>query len=330
MTAIPAEFTVNAKTNPMKRQSVSGFTLVELLVALAISTVIAIAAMSALFVSRQGFTMADAASQLRDNTRFSTDLIQRLAVQSGYKDLAYAATNRSASESTNPVPNISGFNNAIPSSTDPENSFTARSAGLGFGSDVLILRYQPSETFPGSGVSDQSMIDCNGISSTAIPMGRDDRIVSVLSVAVSNNEPTLMCTTQNAASGVWFSRPLIAGVENFQVLYGIKSNSASLGAVADTYVRADQLTVAMSRTIRSLRIGMVIRGPIGSAADATAQTYYPLGMAKESSAGTPGHAMSTPDSASSADKGTRFSPTPDNRLRQVQTFTVHLRNSQGL
>ena len=51
MTAIPAEFTVNAKTNPMKRQSVSGFTLVELLVALAISTVIAIAAMSALILS---------------------------------------------------------------------------------------------------------------------------------------------------------------------------------------------------------------------------------------------------------------------------------------
>ena len=56
----------------------SGLSLVELLVAMAISTVIAIAAVSALIVSRQGFTTVDAASQLRDNARFATDLIQRL------------------------------------------------------------------------------------------------------------------------------------------------------------------------------------------------------------------------------------------------------------
>lgn len=314
------------KTYPSRKLAL-GFTLIELLVALAISSVITIAAMSALLVSRQGFSMADAASQLRDNARFSTDIIQRLAVQSGYKDLLYAAKPRLNSEPPNPVPNINGFNNAVPDSSTPDIAFTTRTAGtLGFGSDVLVLRHQTSETFPDSGLSDKSMIDCNGDASAAIPADRDARVVSIFSVALSSNEPTLMCTTN--PGGTWFSRPLVTGVENFQVLYGIDTTGA--GEVADTYVRADQLTAVSSRAIRSLRIGMVIRGPLGSAPSAAAQTFYPLGLGKDSDSGTPGFAMSTTDSGASADVGTRFSPTPDTRLRQVVTFTVHLRNGQGL
>lgn len=309
----------------------AGFTLVELLVALGISTVIAIAAMSALIVSRQGFTTADSASQLRDNARYSIGLIQRLGVQSGYKDVAYAATNRLSSDNQSPVPNITGFNNALASSTDPENSSTTRTASaVGFGSDVLILRYQPSETFPGSGISDQTMIDCNGNPTTVIATDRDDRVVSVLHVMVSTvtGEPTLMCSTQNRSSGVRSTQPIVSGVENFQVLYGVDSTGDS---VADSYLRADQMTTnVLWQSVRSLRIGMVIRGALGSSQDPASRTYYPLGMAKESaSGGTPGFAMSTTDTGASADKGTRFTPVPDTRMRQIVTFTVHLRNEQG-
>ena len=72
-----------------KRQS--GLTMVELLVALVISMLISLAAISALIVTRQGFTAVDASSQLRDNGRFATDLIQRVVVQSGFKDFFWAA-----------------------------------------------------------------------------------------------------------------------------------------------------------------------------------------------------------------------------------------------
>jgi type IV pilus assembly protein PilY1 len=61
------------------------------------------------------------------------------------------------------APNVSGVNNALPSYTDPYNSYTARSTGsVGYGSDILILRHQAAETFPESGVSDKTMIDCSG------------------------------------------------------------------------------------------------------------------------------------------------------------------------
>jgi type IV pilus assembly protein PilW len=44
-----------------------GLTLIELLVAMALSLLVVLAAVSALVVARQGFSSVDASSQLRDN-----------------------------------------------------------------------------------------------------------------------------------------------------------------------------------------------------------------------------------------------------------------------
>ena len=322
----------------------TGLTLVELLVAMAISTLITIAALSALIISRQGFTAVDVASQLRDNARFTTDLVQRLAVQAGYRDVQFI-TNPLVGAVGIPIappPNISGFNNALASASDPTNVSTARAVGPALdGSDILILRYQASETFPGSGVSDNTMIDCAGNPSTSLPTDPSDRVLSVLHVKVNQGEPSLMCTTVNPITGIFSVQPVIQGVENFQVLYGVDNVTPNTAPVAgattddvpDRYLRADQMTVAADvpgtnanwARVRSIRVGMVLRGPPGSAQDNVALTFFPLGRAKNSSGGAVGSAM-----ASANDPGTTFQPGADGRLRQVVTFTVHLRNSQRL
>lgn len=322
----------------LKKQQ--GLTLVELLVAMAISAIIALAAISALMISRQGFTTVDAASQLRDNARFSTDLIQRLGVQTGFVELDTAATVRPADITANPVTKVFGFNNSVASSTDPLNSATARTVAtsLGFGSDILILRYQTTAAFKGATTSDRSMIDCFGTSPTILPTDRDDFRANILHVAVDNNgEPALMCSTDTN-----FTRqPIVRGVENFQVLYGVDgvaagtTATATITSLATNYLRADQMAVSPDptgsltnanwRRVRSIRIGMVIRGAIASAQESAAQTYYPFGLALSAAGGTPGSAMSSSD-----DAGTIFTPTTDTRLRQVVTFTIHLRNESGL
>lgn len=343
------------------RRQQRGLTMVELLVALVISMLIALAAISALTVTRQGFSTVDASSQLRDNGRFAADLIQRLAVQSGYKDVKFSGASAGtvlasvAGLASNPDPNITGFNNALIHGTDPLNLSIARTAGVaGYGSDILILRYQGAETYPGSGVSDRSMIDCDGNSATAIPADRYDRMVSIFHVAVSQGEPSLMCSRSATGLAPFATQPIVQGVENFQVLYGTDgvipntappiAASASAAAAAYTaytnnapnrYYRADQLTVAGDdvgtnanwRLVRSLRIGMVLRGPANSAQEKITQTFYPFGVGKSSSTGTPGSAMSN---TSALDPGTAFTPALDGRLRQIRTFTVQLRNEQNL
>lgn len=344
----------------------SGLTMVELLVALVISLLIALAGIAALTVARQGLTAVDAASQLRDNGRFTADLLQRLGVQSGFKDVWYASRPATEQESVSDMaPNVMGFNNSLVSASSPLTAATARTTGVvGYGSDVLIMRHQLVQLNSESHVADGSMIDCNGNSLTAsgsASSARGQRAASVLSVAVSNGEPSLMCTTVNAQGSLASAQPIIEGVENFQVLFGTEGVTAgaappatygitagapapassaawaawagSLNQAPDKYLRADQLTVAGNtvatnanwRRVRSLRIGIVLRGPANSAQTSGNQTFYPFGMAKSADTGIAGSALS-----SANDANTIFVAPADGRLRQVVTFTVHLRNSQGL
>jgi len=345
----------------MTRQQ-RGLTMVELLVAMIISLLIALAAIAALTVSRQGFTTVDAASQLRDNGRFTAQLIQRLGVQSGFKDVQFAARPATQKNNTDDLaPSVMGFNNALSSASDPLNAFTARTSSDG--SDVLILRNQLVQLNANSINADGSMIDCMGNTSTtgAAPSERGERMASILSIDESTGEPSLMCSTVSSLGVITDKQPIIRGVENFQVLYGVQGVTAgaappatygltanapapatsaaweawaaSVNQVPDMYLRADQLTVAGDtigtnanwRRVRSIRVGMVLRGSPNSAQSAVAQTLYPFGPAKSSGSGTTGSAF-----ASSNDPGTIFSVAADGRLRQVVTFTVHLRNSQEL
>lgn len=349
----------------------SGLTLIELLVAMALGMLIALAAAAALAVARQGFSNVDAASQLRDNGRFVQDLLQRLGAQAGFKSLQYAATSKPVNTfgvNSSPEPNVYGLNNASRTDANAWNAGTTRTSGtVGYGSDILVLRYQNSSATMGKGNADvdaaaaaaaaaesagttstvqgdegdQTMIDCSGQASTIFPDDRDQRLLSILHVgAGSDGEPSLMCTYIKA-DGSTASSPLVKGVENFQVLYGVDGiapgNTAALNpstadSIPERYLRADQLTIANNtaatyanwQRVRSMRIGMVLRGPLGSAVDTSSQTFYPLGLAKGAANGTAGSAF-----ASTNDPGTTHTPTADSRLRQVVTFTIHLRNSQG-
>lgn len=316
-----------------------GLTLIELLVALAISTVITIAAFSALIISRQGFTATDVASQLRDNSRFATDLLQRLGVQAGYVSDTFN-TRPPLNNAPNPNPSVTGFNSALINTADPQNQFTARPNASVDGSDILILRYQPSETFPASGMVDSSMVNCAGNPATAAASDPADWVVNIIHVAVNatDGEPSLMCTVIDS-TGTQNAQPIIRGVETFQVLYGVNGVSL-LGEppaipntqnLATRYLRADQMIIAGNqlatnnnwRRVRSLKIGMVIRGPAGSAPEQSDITYFPLGSGPASAGGAAGASTATV-----GDRGSGFRPGNDTRLRQVVNFTIHLRNFQ--
>jgi type IV pilus assembly protein PilW len=353
----------------------AGFTMVELLVAMAISLVIALAAVTALTVARRGFGTVDAASQLRDNGRFAADLIQRLVVQSGFKDVNFAGDYHPIA--TEISPNITGYNDAAVSAltagTDNFNgafSVTPTTHGIN-GSDILIVRNQLVDREPGpppSGKADGSMIDCNGNSRTGAgtaPTLRGERSASILYVDNSLGEPSLMCATVNSQGTISNGQPIITGVETFQVLYGTMGVTAgtrpndlygitfkttaglpiatptnwdawtaSVDGVANTYLRADQLTVAGDavgtnanwRRVRSVRIGLILRGPPNSAQSTDTTTYYPFGRGKSSGTAAPGSGFAD----STNDPGSAFTAPSDGRLRQVLTFTVHLRNYQGL
>ena len=227
-----------------------GMTLIELLVAMTLGLLIALAAAAALLVSRQGFTAVDASSQLRDNGRFLQSIVQRLGVQAGYKDLGFATN--TAAQPNSPAgmgpegirPYVFGLNNASRTSTNTWDQGTARtSTQLGYGSDILVLRYQTSTTNPAAAASDETIIDCAGIAPTTAPMGADDTIVSILHVGVgSDGEPALMCSRSNTGDAPYDTQPLVQGVENFQVL-GTSKNRRFQPATVSSGLKSSGLPV---------------------------------------------------------------------------------------
>lgn len=323
-----------------------GVTLVELMVALAVSLIVALAAVAALNIARQGFTVNDGAAQLRENGRFVSDLLQRLVVQTGFKDLNYATTNRATNVAgivSNPPPAIYGLNNSSRATSDAWNAGTSRTSGsTGYGSDILVLRFQPSSNSATSTAADGSMINCNGESLTALPADRDDRAISILHVGTdSDGEPSLLCSSIPVSSTTVTQTTLVRGVENFQVLYGVDSigpgNTATTStpdSLPDRYLRADELTVSGNvsatyfnwRRVRSVRIGMVLRSAPGQSNDRSSASFLPFGMAKDSSAGSAGGALASSDDPGTTASANTFS---DSRYRRAVTFTIHLRNDQG-
>ena len=335
-------------TNPMtnslratqRLSTQKGLTLVELLVAMTLGLLVVLAASAALLVSRQGFFAVDAASQLRDNARYAQDTVQRVGVQAGFKNIFFMRGSNAASGlDPNPPPPVFGINNAKRKRDDAWKESTSWAANdAGKNSDILVLRAQTSTASEISTVSDGTIIDCLGLAPAAVPTDQNDAVISILHVqASSDGEPALMCTRDPGSSD---PQPLVQGVESFQVLYGVDNvvpATAPTGAtdsVPERYLRADQLTVAGNdvatyanwRRVRSLRIGMVLRSQPGSAVDTASQTFYPLGTSVGSSGGAVGSAFAN----ATNDPGSVFTPAVDRRLRQVVTFTVHLRNFQGL
>ena len=319
----------------------AGLTLLELLVAMTLGLLIVLAAAAALLVSRQGFFAVDAASQLRDNARYAQSIVQRVGVQAGFKNINMLVP-PPPEDPANPFePSVFGINNAKRStSTAWDAGSTWGTSDAGKNSDILVLRAHVSTTTGEVGSpSDGSMIDCLG-EAPPVTSELDGGFFNILHVQASSaGEPALMCT-RAAAGGGFEAQPLVQGVESFQVLYGVDNvvpNTAPTGAtdsVPDRYLRADQLTVtgndaatyANWRRVRSLRIGMVLRSQPGSAVDTASQAFYPLGTSRSSASGAIGSAFAH----ATNDPGTVFTPPVDRRLRQVVTFTVHLRNFQDL
>ncbi|MGI4777525.1 MAG: PilW family protein [Janthinobacterium lividum] len=329
--------------------SAHGFTLVELMVALALTLLLVVVAAACLQVARRGQASVDALSQLQDNARFAADMAQRIAGQAGYLDADNAVEtdtgNFMLAAANSAPPFVEGYDDAIvpagaAGAVTAVGANGSRSVGCtasagsacNNGSDILVLRSQANARWPGSTKTDGTMLDCMGDSIDVVPADRTETSVSVLHLRVGNDgEPSLMCsvgTTKGTVTTlVGKTQPVVQGVENFQVLYGVDGvlpNTRPTGpgdAVAERYLRASQMVVPGDpegtrlnwERVRALRIGMVLRGPPDSAQDRSASiTFFPLGEAM----------------SATQDAGSRFVPTLDGRLRQTLTFTVHLHNRQ--
>ena len=319
-----------------------GLTLIELLVALVIGLLVAIAAVSTLIAGRTGFAAVDITGQMVDRERFAMDTLSRVIAQAGFEDISVdplvtrAIVRRLGGD---PEPDLFGWNDAgytqptilqVSTATqiadgDRDGKCAVNDTSCKNGSDILVVRFQ------GSGQpADGTMVNCRGEGEPGLAgSDLDRRALNIFYTAreAGTGEPALYCAYYNFGTNAWVAgQPLIEGVESLQVLYGtdnvtpatVPPAAAGNDTIVDRWLRADQLKVAGNavatrenwRRVRAVRVGMVLRGPAGSAQERITASLTPLGAPY----------------AVTADKGSQLDVPADGRLRRVVNFTIHIRN----
>lgn len=309
-----------------------GLTLVELLVSIVLMLLVSVATVALFSVSSSSYKTVDASQELQDNARFAMYVIGEAARSAGFQDR------------TGPIPlgnpnltdvvfgpttvatwRVQGANNA---------QLTSDMSGIAFGSsngviesDALVVRFFGVSSTSNPVLADGSMMDCAG-RPIRYPIAANDLGVSAFYVKGTTTvaiEPELWCRsyvpggTATASIGSFTETMIVRGVETFQVMYGVDTDSDD---VPDRWLSANSPSSWDSpispnwNNVVAIRVGMVLRGPVGSAqgrsTTASDNDYYPLG---KDFTGT------------STETGLKFPAPDDGRLRRAFATTFMLRNS---
>jgi type IV pilus assembly protein PilW len=279
-----------------------GLTLVEMMVAMSIGLAVVLAAARLLAMANGAYAAQIEAAALDDAGRYALDIVGRAVRQAAHADPLQL--------------NLSGPVDALPARLAGLDARSLGSASVGIdvplaavanGSDVLAVR------FPGAGGGangDGSVVNCAGF-----VVGSGEEGWSIFYVAKNGDgEPELRCKYRGA--GNWSADAVVAGVDSFQVLYGLDTDTPRDGA-ANRYLNADAIRAldaayaglpapALNRhtwwkRVVSVRIGLLLHGarpPRHVRGDGEFQLFGPAHAASlgESDLGTVVREDALPDS----------------------------------
>jgi type IV pilus assembly protein PilW len=307
--------------SPMIIGSARGFTLLELLIAVLIGSIV-IAVVGSLFLANSNtFRAVDDSARLQENGRFALQAIARSVRQAGFipADVAQLITG----------PQDDAYPTGLAAIPDARIIAGTDGAGAQAGSDTLTVAFR--------GSADGQIVDCAGrpharapeplgTAASALPAP----ITNMFYVAAgAEGGFSLWCdVTVNGAAAVRFE--LITGVESFQVLYAVDvvtpSPTGGPGArdyAADYVTSANNLTGTNFNNVLGVQVALVLRGAESTTLDKT-NSKTSLNLFGTDTDGT------TPlyNGSVNGDPGAIYSiPTSDTkRTFRVITSTINLRN----
>ena len=291
------------------RQSQSGMSLVELMVAITIGMVLAIVAANAYMSASTAQSGQTDLTRIQESARFTFDLFAREARLAGYRNNTVSGANWLSFDTA------VAANSYVTGTNDASTITVAGSTATVLNSsDTITFRYygHDNAAVPPT-AADGSIVDCTG---TAIR--RDQLLAETLFVAAdatNNNEPTLFCgTVLTDTAGTILSQsqvPLIPGVESLQILYGEDTDG---DGVINRYVPIGSVTSLGG--IKAIWVSAVIRSPGSSLPAPQTTTFNHFGLTY-----APGN------SAPTGDAGSVFTSPNDSRPRRVLSTIAGLRNN---
>jgi len=279
-----------------------GLSLVEFLIAIALSSLMVVGAVEITLATKGTYTTNDEHSRVQENGRIALDLMTDFMSNAGYDGWANTG-NRAVIGQVGGVDATCGADPCTQDEVDPGN---------GIPSDALAVVAKP--------VSDTAPVDCTG---TAVPADfavinrfwvadiGGDGIYSLYCQGFVSSDP-LGGTETTAWTANGNPQPLVDGIDSLQVQYGV----ASTGEI-ERFVSATNLTAAEwdqgadtsspASRISAVRVGLLVsNGQLSGSLDPMARSFELLDSPQvDIAVGDPG----------------------DDQLRNIYTTTVSFTNS---
>jgi type IV pilus assembly protein PilW len=226
-------------TTPSLSRTQRGFTLVELMVTVAIAMFLLAGLVTIVRNVRNTYSQQQALVQLQDQQRFAITLLTDVIQSGGYYDNPTGDTVVSAL----PLDLANGFATG--------QAFNGNQGGAAPPGDSISVRFR-------SAIND-GIINCGGGSNTTV--GPDQVYVNTFSV---NGAGQLQCVLTAGAAAAQVI-PLVNGVANLQVFYGVKRAVPATDYNVDTYEQANAMQASDWSQVSSVRVVVWFLNPLWAA-----------------------------------------------------------------
>lgn len=312
------------------RRRMSGLGLAEMFVALAVGMLVTLAASALVVNASANFVHHTESARLNDSGRYALAIIGQSVRQAAFVNWDAAGVPPATLPET--PASVSGLDAATITRT--ANGIDDPLGHAVNGSDVLALRFTGS----GSPDADGSVLNCAGFGIAAAG-SEAQRGWSIFYVAVGGDGVAELRCKYKSANG-WGADAIVRGVDSFQVLYGLDTDSPPDG-IPNRYLNASAM--------RALDADILLEGatPAARAQDLNRKTWWKRVAGIKVGLLLHGEPYSRPgelpaqydllggayaDSAAEADPGVRFqeSVLPEGqrqRVRRVFETSIALRNA---
>jgi len=221
-----------------------GITLIEMMIAIALSMILMAASLQFIVSTRQTYELNDDISRVQENGRIALDILVKDLQMAGY---------RQPLNGDGKVPDF--FLQQCNNTADDEDTAADDNApclldGGGALSDRIAVQFDPP---PDNGTE----TDCLGTALAATSI-----VVNVYTVQDIDGDGinSLYCQGYDATNESWLTaapQPLVDGIDNMQVLYGVAGTVANPQSVT-RYVSGDNLLPADWPNLRAIRVALLV------------------------------------------------------------------------
>ena len=242
-------------TTPRLSQARSrGFSLVELMISVAIGMIITAVVAQTYLGTKRTFRAQDNASRLQENSRYALHLLEREGKMTGFPGVGQESM-------------VNLFSLPVNTYVLQGQNDVAVGAPSTLTSDTISITYFGSGPL---GAADGSSVNCIGQPVDIVTQTTDTFYVApdpAYRDGNGNAVSALWCATTNSGTVVVTRMPLVHGVDTMQILYGEDTDA---DRIVNRYVAANTVGLVWDNVV-AVRISLLMEGPDTNVASNTSE-----------------------------------------------------------